>query len=129
MINVHEHKTGEKATTKLLVSETDKQKVDTYLKDIRPYYDPNNISDKLLVLPEGKPFKNGDYISILSQMGKLGATATALGASPDTRALICKQMSHSMETEQRYYVGRFSDNHAAQAFRIMENLRSSSGNQ
>ena len=137
VIRCKEHKTGMSGSAKLTLNSADLSKVEAYVTHIRPLTCPGD-SPNLLLLPGGKPISHMQNVLKSLQhkykvvvptptlVRKAGATATARHISGETGVLIRQQLSHSSETDLRFYQAIRGDAHAATAFQTMEKLRSES---
>lgn len=135
VIRVKEHKTGVTGSAKLMLTGTDSSRLKAYVCLIRPQCDPNGLSEKLLVFPGAKCIKNLNYklqtlgrkyglnVPTATKMRKIGATSVALNVTGPKSTLVTRQLSHSIETDARFYQALESDQHAVAAFTTMETLR------
>ena len=135
VIRVMQHKTGQSGSAKLLLSQGDLSRLKSYVEVLRPHCDPNDQCQNLLVLPYGK--KIGKLNNLLKSLGdkygiklpsatrvrKIGATSTVKNVSGPSTSLVQRQLSHSSETDNRFYQAITGKDDAAKAFRIMETLR------
>ena len=122
----------------MMLSSLDVPKLQWYVDNLRPIIDPNNHSDKLLVLAGPKELYNlSTHLKSLGKrygfqapsatiVRKIGATTVVLKCGEQDKALITRQMSHTANTQVRHYEGVVGPVHAASAFRKMEKLRNKS---
>ena len=140
VINVHEHKTGRQGPGRLTMQEDDKQRLDDYVRYVRPALDPLNEHDKLFSSAGGSPLQEtGKLLGKIEKNYKLSlptctqlrkelATKAALTCSSAEVALLSRQMSHSIETHKRAYEEIGTTSHAAQAHSLVQRLSKDSMN-
>lgn len=138
MISVKERKTGMSGSAKVVHNSADFSKVQGYATQLRPLLcasAPGEEPDKLLLLPGGDPIhhmanllkgletKYQVKVPTATLVRKAGATATARKVGGETGVLIRQQLSHSWETDLRFYQALRGDRDAATALSTMEELR------
>lgn len=125
-------------SAKVVLNSADFSKVQAYATQIRPLLcasAPGEEPEKLLLLPGGDPIRHmTNHLKSLETkfrvkvptatlVRKAGATATARKVGGEAGVLIRQQLSHSSETDLRFYQALCGDSDAATAFTTMEQLR------
>ena len=139
VIRVVEHKTGLSTSAKIVLSPGDFSKLHSYVTCVRPLQDKDNNCPYLLCLSGGKQLNNFHVrfrtltkrFSLphltATRVRKIAATEAALNMSGADAALITRQLSHSVETDVRFYQALSGSHHAATAFHAMEQMRKTKG--
>ena len=138
VIRVKEHKTGMSGSAKVLLRSADFSKVQAYASHLRPLLYPSETfeaPENLLLLPGGKTHlphaecteDSGDQILAGGAYGHPGAKGRCQCCSTShlskAGVLVCQQLSHSSETDLRFYQALRGDEDAAVAFRAMKQLQ------
>ena len=111
--------------------------MEQYIHNTRPLQDPEENSGLMLLYTGCRPLMNvsrriqslgaayGIKVPTATQVRKIGATMVALqcGTGSTAAGLVCRQLSHSVQTEMTYYQAIVGPSHSVEAFHIMEGLR------
>ena len=131
-IRVSKHKTNTTGSARLTVKGALLERLTEYLQHIRPL-----LPEGPLLFPNarGKPFDHlsrsvkklgerfGKKLHTATEGRHTAATATAMSCCDEDRDAVATAMSHSWNTQNRYYVERKSREQAEKGFEILECLR------
>ena len=135
IISVAEHKTGREGHAKLLLNTDDYNRLQQYVKSVRPLQDPNLSSKYMIVLSGHRQLDRmsarikrlGSRYSLslptATRVRKIGSTTVALNVGGADASVITRQLSHTAKTDELHYQAIVGDEHSAQAFHSMESLR------
>ena len=129
---VAEHKRSTTGRAKLTMSKQMGRLLDKYVSLLRPL-----LSDSPLLFPNrsGKPFdhlsremrqlgkKYGITVPTATASRRTAATAISRAGSEADREAVATMMSHSQQTQQRYYAMTKGRDVAVKGFNVMESLR------
>ena len=131
-IRVYRHNTGTTGSAHLTAYGVLHHRLQQFVEHLRPL-----LAESPLLFPNraGRPL---DHLSRqVQQLGKsyelnlptvtegrhAAATAAALRCTPDKRTAIAKQMSHSVQTQERFYDRTKSQAQAFKGFKLLQELR------
>ena len=135
ILKVADHKTGLFGSAKLVIPPDDLSKLHSYVTVVRPSQDPSQKSPYLLCLDGGKQITNFNArfkvlakrfgISPITATGvrKRASTEAARHLSSQEATLVTRQLSHSTETDARFYQALSGPSHAAEAFVSLNKMR------
>lgn len=135
VIKVLKHKTGLSGSARVVLTPGDYSKVLAYATTMRLFLDPENKSPYLLCLSGGRQMANfNSRFKTLSQrygfepmtatrVRKIAATEAALKLSGPEAALVTKQLSHTPETDAKYYQALTGPQHAAFAVKCLSDTK------
>ena len=135
IIKVAEHKTGLFGSAKLVIPPDDLSKLHTYVTTIRPCLDPQKTCPFLLCLAGGEQLTNFNsrFKTLAKTYGLKPLTATEVRKRASTEAaknlgtpeaaLVTRQLSHSAQTDARFYQALSGPSHAAEAFISLNRMR------
>ena len=139
MMQVVHHKTGVSGSAKVVLTQADFSKVNTYVTSRRPQLDPSKVCHNLLCLESiddtSKPITKFStrFAGLTKRYGlpaftattahKLAATKAAICLDSASASLVTHQMSHCSTTHGRHYELLASTGHAAEAVSLMGKVR------
>jgi hypothetical protein len=127
VIKVLKHKTGLSGSAKVVLKPADYSKVLAYVTTMRRFLDPQNNSPYLLCLSGGRQLttfnarlktlsKNYGFEHMTAtKVRKITATEAALKLTGPQAALVSKQLSHTPDTDAKFYQPLSGPQHAALA--------------
>ena len=134
-MHIEHHKTAVEGVTKVIMDSVDHGRVLHYVHTVRQVQLGGSESDLLFLLSGGRHLGNlsskaksvgaryGLALPSATRVRKIGATSVALNLGQSSQAsLVTREMSHS-STEGLYYQAIVGDNHTAEAFSTMAELR------
>ena len=134
-LKVADHKTGLFGSAKLVIPPDNLSKLHSYVTVVRPSQDPGQKCPYLLCLDGGKQLLNFNArfktlaksfsITPITAMGvrKRASTEAAHHLSSQEATLVTQQLSHSAETDARFYQALSGPSHAAEAFVSLNKMR------
>ena len=138
VLSVANHKTAMKGPAHLTLDQDGMDRVDAYVRHVRPQIDPTEAYDTVLLLPGCKPVKHLSNLTKLlekeykievptaTKIRKAVARQVSQECDETTVNKVAASMSHSIQTHRRYYQSLQTEADAADVHKIVKRLRSES---
>ncbi len=140
VIKVIRHKTAVHGAARIVLTNADVSKVDRHVRSIRPHLISDDDTEHLLCLLGGRQLNRfsqrfaklaeiyGFEQLTATRVRKITATEATLNLTGPDKALVTKQVAHTLATEQQYYEALTGTQHAATAVAAMAKSRRERGN-